>query len=965
MSGNTRFTLAYCSENQWQAQKIDEILSRAGISFSHLACGTAAEKFSSSLQNAEKPVILLLSDNFLKSAPCLNETTSIIQQMIRGEELLPVIIDGVYSKDDGSRNFVKTSFDRVSHVLNYMNFWQDKYLTIRKKKRNFIHQDNEILESQIEEETKVIQSISATIGEFLRFFRHSEHYTYPTFSANHFAVFFEKYGLQELHARFSALPIPEMEHLQEHSNSIDKESYRPTSIPAVDPIQSAATPSLSTEAPEDNGVPLHADGEPPSVLEELLVVPEEDMEEEINPAIEEPLPPTSSEEPPQVVEISGSSEEESPEFAQAAADSTHQIETLLFGDDDNEEETFPEKETETTINEGHPEEGLYNNPHPEPQVAWEDNITENPAIDQDHGFIEDDGGKYAFTPEEKTAEAEKWEGESSEIPIGNFYIDDLGDDSIEDKIIDSDEDEEDDWEQDSTEQIIDDEPEQAEEEPEDEFRHIMLSAEYLLHAGETEQGLRLLETAVKSKPENKSYRMKLANALLEYRQDREATANELQAILNMDPTYFPALLKQAELAEDNGDFSKALELYVQVSHLKPKMRDLDYKIGLLLQGHFPQEKERAARSFQKAIKQDKTNVDATYRYASLLAELKPDKTEKIEKLYKRCLKLSPDHPFASYDLALLFYRQESWKKAAKYYLKAAGINPELRTPQNDEAFGIGPNGELPEFQTKPEEKVPAQPESSQVVCITGATSGIGKALAYRFAHAGFRLLLTGRRFDRLEQVKDDLEKTLNADIEILHFDVRDAAGAQLVFENLPEAWKNVDILINNAGLAKGLAPIHEGDTEHWNTMIDTNIKGLLQMTRMIAPHMVTRRKGHIVNISSIAGKEVYPNGNVYAATKHAVDALTRSMQLDLHKHHVRVSQVSPGHVEETEFALVRFDGDAEKARIYEDFRPLTAADVAEAVYFIVSQPPHVMIRDIVLTSTQQASAMVIDRSGRP
>jgi NADP-dependent 3-hydroxy acid dehydrogenase YdfG len=199
---------------------------------------------------------------------------------------------------------------------------------------------------------------------------------------------------------------------------------------------------------------------------------------------------------------------------------------------------------------------------------------------------------------------------------------------------------------------------------------------------------------------------------------------------------------------------------------------------------------------------------------------------------------------------------------------------------------------------------------------------------------------------------------------MLPFDVRDPGSVQAALANLPESWQNIDILINNAGLAKGLAPIQEGSLDHWEQMIDTNIKGLLYVTRAVAPGMVARRRGHIVNIGSSAGKEVYAKGNVYCATKFAVEALTRAIRLDLHAHNIRVSQVSPGHVEETEFAITRFDGDAERARIYNDFQPLKSSDVAEAIYWMATRPPHVNIQDIVMFGTQQASATVIDRSGR-
>jgi NADP-dependent 3-hydroxy acid dehydrogenase YdfG len=250
------------------------------------------------------------------------------------------------------------------------------------------------------------------------------------------------------------------------------------------------------------------------------------------------------------------------------------------------------------------------------------------------------------------------------------------------------------------------------------------------------------------------------------------------------------------------------------------------------------------------------------------------------------------------------------------------------------------------------------------VMITGATAGIGRATAAIFAQNGYRLVLTGRRNDRLEDIKEDFEATYNNRIQILNFDVRDLEGIKTAVSQLEEDFKHVDILINNAGLASGLSPIHEGDVKDWEVMIDTNIKGLLYVTRAVAPSMVARKKGHIINLSSIAGKEIYPNGNVYIATKHAVDALTKAMRVDLHKFGIRVSQVAPGAVEETEFALVRFHGDVEKAKIYDEFTPLKASDVAKSIYFIASQEDYVNIQDIVLAGTQQAAAAFVDRSGR-
>ena len=253
---------------------------------------------------------------------------------------------------------------------------------------------------------------------------------------------------------------------------------------------------------------------------------------------------------------------------------------------------------------------------------------------------------------------------------------------------------------------------------------------------------------------------------------------------------------------------------------------------------------------------------------------------------------------------------------------------------------------------------------SKIVLITGATSGIGKATSARFAKQGYNLILTGRRLSILEELKKKYKRKYAIKVKILSFDIRDAAVTKKAVNSLDSNWKKIDILLNNAGLAKGFDPIHKGKLADWETMIDTNVKGLLYMTRLISPGMVKRRSGHIINICSTAGHEVYPKGNVYCATKHAVDALTKGMRLDLTEYGIKVSQISPGAVEETEFALNRFDGDAEKAKIYEDYNPLTSRDVARTIYFVATQPTHVNIQDVLMMGSQQASSTQIDRSGR-
>lgn len=245
---------------------------------------------------------------------------------------------------------------------------------------------------------------------------------------------------------------------------------------------------------------------------------------------------------------------------------------------------------------------------------------------------------------------------------------------------------------------------------------------------------------------------------------------------------------------------------------------------------------------------------------------------------------------------------------------------------------------------------------NKTAIVTGATAGIGKATSRMLAANGYDVIITGRREHLLKQVGEEISEKTGAQVLPLVFDVRDPAQVKKHLGSLEGKWSKIDVLVNNAGLASGLNRIHEGELEDWEKMIDTNIKGLLYVTRSITPGMVKRGSGHIINIGSIAGKEVYENGNVYCATKHAVDALNKGMRIDLVDYGIRVTAIHPG-AAETEFSVVRFHGDREKAgKVYEGFTPLYEDDIAEAVLFAVSRPPHVNINELVIMATAQANS---------
>ncbi|WP_167605247.1 SDR family NAD(P)-dependent oxidoreductase [Maribellus sediminis] len=250
---------------------------------------------------------------------------------------------------------------------------------------------------------------------------------------------------------------------------------------------------------------------------------------------------------------------------------------------------------------------------------------------------------------------------------------------------------------------------------------------------------------------------------------------------------------------------------------------------------------------------------------------------------------------------------------------------------------------------------------NRIALITGATSGIGEATAEILAQNNFDLILTGRRKDRLTELQARLQKDTSCEVVILAFDVRDKAATESAFSSLSAKWKAIDVLINNAGLAVGMETIDEGVVDDWERMIDTNIKGLLYITRLVSPLMVQRKSGHIINLSSIAGKEAYAMGNVYCATKHAVQGLTQGMRIDLVKHGIKVSSLAPGAVE-TEFSMVRFKGDKSKADgVYKGFVPLYANDIAETILFMVTRPAHVNIDDVLIMPTSQAFSRIIHK----
>lgn len=448
-----------------------------------------------------------------------------------------------------------------------------------------------------------------------------------------------------------------------------------------------------------------------------------------------------------------------------------------------------------------------------------------------------------------------------------------------------------------------------------EIQQAAQDAWFWIEKGHTDRGLELFKIAMEQYPASDWLKSEFqrASRQINLSNSDQQSFQPISPSAPQTPDEAKSYDIMGDMAVERGDYLFAKYCWDRVSEIDPKYPRIFRKLGLMTVEHLRDYRETANTYLRKALEAD------------------PQDQELKNLLSKEAINQSVSSPQAS----------------------DPPIPMVLVTPPS-----------MPSDQAQTSLPKTETPQNKTLVLITGATSGIGRATAEIFARNGYRLILTGRRLDRLVELKSRFEAEYGTDILLLQFDVRNQPAVEAALSNLPESFQEIDILVNNAGLAKGLAPIHEGNLDHWEAMIDTNLKGLLYVTHMITPGMVRRRKGHIINLGSSASKEAYPNGNVYCATKFAVEALTKSMRFDLHAHNVRVSQVSPGHVEETEFAITRFDGDAERAKIYNDFQPLKSSDVAEVIYFMATRPPHVNIQDIQLFATQQASSMVINRSGR-
>jgi NADP-dependent 3-hydroxy acid dehydrogenase YdfG/tetratricopeptide (TPR) repeat protein len=946
MARSKHHLIVYCAENESTAAQLTASLKGLGYDIQGISLSDTSS--TPLLKLVGKPggaVLMLVTDNYLKSSSCMHGALEAIREWAASGILFPVVAPGDQTDTEGKPEKIPTAFDRVSHVIAYMNYWQDRYLQLRKDLR-YLEPDL-VTERMVE----TVKTVSGEIGEFLRYLRNLRWHTLASFSSDNFQLF-RQFNGDETSPAQGTRPGAEIvggspsgtgrdngkslaELIEESSEAIMAENANITARLSGQKLTLGDTSSETDDAPS----PESPAGERQS-LENLPPSPQHEEEEEdinINEILSEAL--------------DESDEEDAEEFR-------------FLGEDPENPEGF-------NLNSLFEEDGAFS---AAAHADGEDGADElegsevllNLVADDEEGLLLHPEGKGQATPSE-----------------------------------------------------------------------VLDHALNLFDSNLVEEGLSYLEKTVEMNPGESAIRYYLAYALARYAARWEEARHVINSILQEDDENADAWFLLAEIEENQGHYAQARKCFEKVAILSPDYPDVFFRLGLLLQHHLEGQEEKAVEHYKKALAYNNNNSEACYQLASLLHEFMGD-TSGAVRHFKNTLQLEPAHPFANYDLALIYYELGDFDKARHHYERAVAVNPELRTPSNDQAFlnarsalvkekddsqslterpspgkhkaesdsanenwltrelqegnsgvslAVNKNAQLNGVESPsaaPVEKVLmsqapihaevilATPQQLAVdnadrplVLVSGATSGIGRATAEIFASNGFRVIATGRRMDRLEAMRNSLLEKYQNNIQVLCFDVRNPAAIDAAFHKLPESWRQVDILINNAGLSRGLSSLHEGDPEHWDTMIDTNIKGLLYLTRAVVPGMVARRKGHIINVGSSAGKEVYPAGNVYCATKFAVDALTKSMRLDFYQHNIRVSQVSPGHVEETEFAAIRFDGDLERAqKVYDGFQPLKAGDVAEVIYFMATRPAHINIQDVLMFGTQQAGSNFIDRSGR-
>ena len=865
--------IAYSLDNQNLAQQIDKHISQARYSFKHFLSGSG-DPLSKQLSTTYTPILLLISDNFLKSAACMSKGLKLLQE--KKDNIIPVVINGVETDENGQVKEIPTEFDKVSDIIQYINYWQDQYLDLRRQKRKLRDSDENFDEEKFNEHLQVMRDISTEAGEFLRMLRNMvNRVNWDIFSNNNYELFFKllndpasweniRHLTFETSTPVAAAPIAEPV-----EEKIEEEAIDISDIPGIDLLPNEADTIVEDE-PIEEVIEETTEAVPTPVLE--LGNVEDEEEEEETEEIEE----ITDEEVQSIIQ-------KSIRYVEAEKPSA------AFNYMEQAIESYPNS---VDLRYHYAVMLAQNGKNLDQSLYHLDLVLEMEPSFADAHYLK---GNIAESREDYANAIRSYQK--------TLRFNDTHSDAY--------------------------------------YRIGLLFANHV-EDGE-EKGADYLKKAIKYNPGHLDANYQLGSIYYESLNKPNKALKQFEKTLNIEDQHQYANYDIALIYHQKESFELANAFYQKAIAINPELKTAENDAAFALEAAIPESAEEVVELEIADEPEAEVVTAAPENVDDFINEQMPEEEVVVEPILKEENMNNKEEVLASMK--------------------------EIGDPINALKANIQ---QLEELLRKKEQDIIEREESlkaakkaeSKTVLITGASAGIGKATAEVFAENGYRLILTGRRNKKLEEIKSHLVDNFEVDVETLSFDVTDAESCQKAIKKLPDEWRNIDILVNNAGKAKGKDPIHQGRLDHWEEMIDTNIKGLLYMSRAVSPIMVEREAGHIINVCSLAGKEVYPNGNVYCATKHAVDALTKGMQLDLHQYNVRVSQVSPAMVEETEFAKVRYDGDEEKAQIYDGFQPLKAKDVGATIHFIATQPAHVNIQDVVMMGVQQPNSVTVDRSGR-
>jgi 3-hydroxy acid dehydrogenase / malonic semialdehyde reductase len=770
-----------------------------------------------------------------------------------------------------------------------MNYWQDYYLELRRTKPQGM--DDGVFADKVQR----VRLVSSEIGEMLRYMRAMEYFSFDQFEASHFIILYRVLGLEVLPAELENAKQVAVSHTTAPNTPIAIETktpeivhsengkYHPVSTHSTtDMIEKIAPPT--TQALDFEKI---AQTEKSNFPLENLTHMEEQQKLEQKPIISDEV---FFEKPESLDALIEDIKKESQYTPDIEDDFNERMETLhgvaethpslelpkstpSFYDDANDEIELPKFELKEL-----PE---FQSPPKIVEVSEISDVLPKNTVHQDHDWVKKEELSKAVDSEKSDILPKNTEGDNNEDLTKTLQTENLG--------------------------IL---PKNTEGGKNEDLKKTTISEKF--------------ESIPKNTAVSKKDELTLAREAVDSQRYQDAIEH-LENVIETDRTNVTAYMMMAFAAEQSHDYLLSLSCLEKVTLIEPNFPNIYYKLGTLINQHFKGQKRKAVRYFSDALKEDSTNSDAYYQLAKLELEKGGD-FDIIITLLQDAIINNPKHADAAFELAKAYYEVGNKEKASALYERAWSVNIGYKTDINDAIFKYEPPAPEPEPipEPDPEPIVETFNDNGMVVMITGATSEIGQATAHTFAQQGYRLVLTDSYVEKLDVLKTVLSEQFNNRNLLLIVDVRSAETVLQALENLGEDFKNVNILINNAGFVPQLSPIHEGDLSDWNTLIDTQMKGLLYMTRAVAPQMVACKKGHIINVSS--GKGTSAHENSQNASKNLVDALSLAMRSDLHKYNVQMSQIAVGALDEMD-----------TKNVLENFTSLKASDVAEMILFIASR----------------------------